>query len=120
MKHGKRPSPLLMVAIMAFFVAVAAVSLALPPNMRAILPLTNLPLVLISRVPQIIQNFANKSTGQLSFITTFLIFAGSLARVFTTIQEVGMDASLLTGFAFGLSTSGILLLQVISTRHPFF
>jgi hypothetical protein len=30
----------------------------------------------------------NKSTGQLSFITWFLNFGGSVARIFTTLQEV--------------------------------
>jgi hypothetical protein len=30
----------------------------------------------------------NKSTGQLSFITWFLNFGGSLARIFTTLQEI--------------------------------
>ena len=104
-----------MIGILAFFGAVAYGSLQLPPSLWSFLPLSNLPLLLISRVPQIIQNFKLRSTGQLSGITTFLIFAGSLARVFTTIQEVGWDFSLLTGYFLGLSTSGILLLQV--RRH---
>ena len=102
-------------AVLLFFVAVAVGSLHLPAQYQYLLPLSNLPLLLASRVPQIVQNFRNQSTGQLSVITNFLTFAGSLARVFTTIQEVGMDYSLLAGFFFGCSTSGILLLQV---REP--
>jgi hypothetical protein len=43
-------------------------------------------LVIGSRVPQIYSNICEKSTGQLSFISCFLQFAGSLARVFTTYQ----------------------------------
>jgi mannose-P-dolichol utilization defect 1 len=101
-----------MIGILAFFGAVAYGSLQLPPSLWSFLPLSNLPLLLISRIPQILQNFKLKSTGQLSSITTFLTFAGSLARVFTTIQEVGWDFSLLTGYFLGLSTSGTLLLQV--------
>ncbi|KAI4962920.1 hypothetical protein ZWY2020_024613, partial [Hordeum vulgare] len=31
--------------------------------------------------------FSNKSTGELSFLTSFMNFAGSLVRVFTSIQE---------------------------------
>jgi uncharacterized protein with PQ loop repeat len=107
-----KPSFLTMIGILAFFAAVAIGSLKLPPTLWSLLPLSNLPLLLISRIPQIIQNFRFSSTGQLSGITTFLIFAGSLARIFTTIQEVGWDFSLLTGFFLGFGTSGLLLLQV--------
>ncbi|WVY92298.1 hypothetical protein V8G54_037812 [Vigna mungo] len=42
---------------------------------------------LFARIPQIWQNFSNKSTGELSFLTSFMNFAGSMVRVFTTIQE---------------------------------
>ncbi|XP_068475801.1 LOW QUALITY PROTEIN: mannose-P-dolichol utilization defect 1 protein homolog 2-like [Phaseolus vulgaris] len=42
---------------------------------------------LFARIPQIWQNFSNKSTGELSFLTSFMNFAGSNVRVFTTIQE---------------------------------
>jgi hypothetical protein len=126
MKPDKKPSVPTMLGIIASFIAVAVVSAMLPEDMRSFLPLTNLPLVIASRVPQIIQNFRNGSTGSLSFITTFLIFAGSLARVFTTIQEVGMDPSLLTNFFVGLLTSGVMLLQVpyhyrfLLNMYPFF
>ncbi len=44
-----------------------------------------------SRVPayQIYQNYKDSSTGQLSFFTTFLQFAGSAARVATTLVKTG-------------------------------
>ena len=109
---AKPPSFGFMALVLTFFVAVGIFSLYLPTDYQFVLPLSGLPLVLISRVPQIIANFKNGSTGQLSVITSFLTFAGSLARVFTTIQEVGWDMSLLVGFFIGCSTSGILLLQV--------
>lgn len=107
-----RPSVVSMIGILAGFTAVAFGSLQLPPSLWSFLPLSNLPLLLISRIPQIIQNFKQGSTGQLSGITTFLTFAGSLARVFTTIQEVGWDFSLLIGYFLGFATSGLLLFQV--------
>ena len=112
MSRESKPSVVTMIGILTFFAAVAFGSLQLPQSMWSLLPLSNLPLVLISRIPQIIQNFKQQSTGQLSGITTFLTFAGSLARVFTTIQEVGWDFSLLTGYFLGIATSGLLLLQV--------
>jgi len=51
---------------------------------------------IIGRAPQIYANFQAKSTGQLSFITTFLQAAGGLARLFTILQEVPDDLVILT------------------------
>ena len=42
---------------------------------------------IMSRVPQIISIFKNKSTGVLSFITFFLGAAGSYARLATVLIE---------------------------------
>ncbi|XP_017428073.1 LOW QUALITY PROTEIN: mannose-P-dolichol utilization defect 1 protein homolog 2 [Vigna umbellata] len=50
---------------------------------------------LFARIPQIWQNFSNKSTGELSFLTSFMNFAGSMVRVFTTIQENAPNSVLL-------------------------
>src|SRR5690349_625782 len=49
-----------------------------------------------SRVPQIYSNFRAGSTGQLAFLTFFLNFIGSLARIFTTMQETKDSISTLT------------------------
>ena len=57
-------------------------------------------------------NFKNKSTGQLSAATTFLQFAGTAARVFTTLQEVD-DRMVLLGFLAGLGLNSLLFLQMI-------
>ena len=51
-------------------------------------------ILLISRIPQIAQNYRSKSTGQLSFITYLMNFLGTVARVFTTLQEQGGAAML--------------------------
>ena len=48
---------------------------------------SNLFLSLISRVPQIITNFSNKSTGQLAFFTFLLSFLGVIARLGTVLFE---------------------------------
>ncbi|GER29598.1 mannose-P-dolichol utilization defect 1 protein, partial [Striga asiatica] len=40
-----------------------------------------------ARIPQIWENFKNKSTGELSFITSFMNFGGSMVRVFTSLRE---------------------------------
>ncbi len=44
-------------------------------------------IVLLSRLPQIIINFRNKSTGQLSFLSFLLSFAGYAARLTTVLIE---------------------------------
>jgi mannose-P-dolichol utilization defect protein 1 len=65
-----------------------------------------------SRLPQIITNAQNKSTGQLSQITTFFQFAGSAARVFTTLQEVS-DLSILAGNSIMTVLNAILFSQFL-------
>ncbi|XP_055960470.1 mannose-P-dolichol utilization defect 1 protein homolog 2-like isoform X2 [Mercurialis annua] len=40
---------------------------------------------LFARIPQILKNFSNKSTGQLSFLSCLMNFAGSIVRVFTSV-----------------------------------
>lgn len=60
---------------------------------------------------QIRENHRNKSTGQLSFLTVFLMFAGCLARIFTSIQETG-DSLLIGSFVVASVTNGILLSQI--------
>uniref|UniRef100_T1JJZ2 Uncharacterized protein n=1 Tax=Strigamia maritima TaxID=126957 RepID=T1JJZ2_STRMM len=45
---------------------------------------------------QALQNYQNGSTGQLSAITVFLVFAGNLARIFTSVQETGDSLVVIT------------------------
>jgi mannose-P-dolichol utilization defect protein 1 len=68
-------------------------------------------LMLTARLPQIVSNYSNKSTGVLSVITQTLNVLGTLARVFTTTQEVddfGLLATVLLAFVLNL----IILLQI--------
>ena len=98
--------------VLLVFVLVTVVCWYMPVDYLYVLPLTNLPLMLYSRLVQILANAQQGSTGQLSSITTTLTFLGSLARIFTTIQDVGMDVSLLAGFGSSALLAGILLAQV--------
>ncbi|KQK16286.1 hypothetical protein BRADI_1g28010v3 [Brachypodium distachyon] len=70
-----------------------------------------------ARVPQIWTNFTNKSTGELSFLTCFMNFAGSLVRVFTSIQEK-TPLSVLMGSAIGIVTNGTILGQIMMYQKP--
>ncbi|CAN8307897.1 unnamed protein product [Cochlearia groenlandica] len=67
---------------------------------------------LFARLPQIWKNFKNKSTGELSFLTFFMNFAGSIVRVFTSIQEKA-PLNILIGFALGVFTNGTILSQIV-------
>eukprot|EP01038_Epipyxis_sp_PR26KG_P010237 gene10237-13770_t len=103
-------------SVLLGFVVIAIISYFIPPSFQFLLPLFNFGLMIISRVsqvPQIISNFKLRTTGQISIITTLLLFVGALVRIFTTIQEVGYDVPLLTGFSISTILSGILLAQII-------
>ena len=43
-------------------------------------------MIVVGKLIQAISNFRQGHTGQLSAITVFLLTAGSLARIFTSIQ----------------------------------
>lgn len=72
-----------------------------------------IPLSLLSKIPQVLTNYKNKSTGQLSVFSVINYLAGSLARVFTTIQEVN-DPLVLTSFIGATILNAILALQVVA------
>jgi len=84
----------------------------LPLSALQIIQSCSSPLTIASRIPQIYSNFRNGHTGQLSFITWFLNVGGTLARVFTTLQEVN-DPLVLAGFSIAATLNTIVLLQII-------
>ena len=61
---------------------------------------------------QAVANYRAGSTGQLSAITVMLLFLGSLARIFTSIQETG-DTTLIVTFIATSFANGILAAQVL-------
>ncbi|KAK3804785.1 MAG: monosaccharide-P-dolichol utilization protein [Linnemannia gamsii] len=68
-------------------------------------------IILFSKIPQIIENYKNKNTGQLSAFAVFNYFAGSLARVYTTLTEV-KDVIILYGFLLSTFLNCVLALQM--------
>jgi mannose-P-dolichol utilization defect protein 1 len=79
----------------------------------ALLQLGTLPLSVASKLPQITQNARARSTGQLSGFAVFSQLLGSLARLFTTMTEVG-DARMGAGFALACALNAVLAYQIIS------
>ncbi|WOL10782.1 hypothetical protein Cni_G19541 [Canna indica] len=70
-----------------------------------------------ARVPQIWENYKNKSTGELSFLTCFMNCAGSIVRVFTSIQE-NAPLSVIMGSVLGIVTNGTILSQILIYQKP--
>jgi mannose-P-dolichol utilization defect protein 1 len=71
-----------------------------------------IPVIVVSKLIQAVTNFKNKSTGQLSAITIFMLFGGSLARIFTSIQETGDQTIILTYLA-ATSVNALIALQML-------
>ena len=65
-----------------------------------------------SKLPQIIQIYQQGGTGQLSAFAVFTYLAGSLSRIFTTLQEVD-DKVILYGFVAAFILNAILAAQMI-------
>lgn len=51
-------------------------------------------------------------TGQASFFTNFLQFAGSVARVFTSVKE-GAGTPMVRGFIMGSAVNGTITGQIM-------
>ncbi|KAI0106011.1 mannose-P-dolichol utilization defect 1 protein [Daldinia grandis] len=65
-----------------------------------------------SKVPQIAAIYQTGGTGQLSAFTVFNYLAGSLSRIFTTLQEVD-DKLILYGFVAGFALNLVLAAQMV-------
>ncbi|THV02050.1 mannose-P-dolichol utilization defect 1 protein [Dendrothele bispora CBS 962.96] len=90
----------------------SAVSLyAAPQSTLALLQIATLPLSLSSKIPQIMENARAKSTGQLSTFAVVSQIVGCIARLYTTLMEVG-DPIVSAGFLLALLLNGVLGFQV--------
>jgi len=72
---------------------------------------------LVSKGLQILVNFNNGSTGALSAFSLILQFAGTLARIFTSIQETG-DSNLIFQYAATTLANGLLVAQLLYYWSP--
>lgn len=99
------------IAAVVGFVALLAFELSLPAEYHSYLFSATIPAFSAARIPQIIENFRNGHTGQLALITLGMGFAGSLARVFTSLEEVE-DLQVALSFVLGAVWNTILLVQV--------
>jgi len=84
---------------------------AVPTAMLQGLQILTVPLSVLSKLPQISQNYRARSTGQLSAFAVLSQIVGCLARVFTTSTEVG-DFIVLVGFLVALGLNLVLGAQM--------
>ena len=83
-----------------------------PMNVLGMVQTCNIPILLVGKFSQAYTNFRNGSTGQLSAVTVILLFAGSVARIFTSIQETG-DQMMIITFCASSFANGVILSQLI-------
>lgn len=72
----------------------------------------NVPILLAGKLSQAATNYKNGSTGQLSAATCFMLFFGSLARIFTSIQETG-DSMMILIYCVSTFGNSIIIAQLL-------
>lgn len=72
----------------------------------------NIPILLVGKLSQAYVNYKNGHTGQLSAVTLLMLFFGSLARIFTSIQETGDTMVIITYVASSFANS-VLVFQLL-------
>lgn len=83
-----------------------------PIHVLGMVQTCNIPILLVGKLTQAWTNFRNGSTGQLSAVTVILLFAGSVARIFTSIQETG-DQMMIITFCASSFANGVILAQLL-------
>jgi len=84
----------------------------IPPGVLSTMQGGSIFIFTASRFPQILKNYQTQSTGQLAFTTFFVSFLGSIARIFTTMKELG-DPIVLTGYILGACLNGAIVGQIM-------
>uniref|UniRef100_U5EZL0 Mannose-P-dolichol utilization defect 1 protein homolog n=1 Tax=Corethrella appendiculata TaxID=1370023 RepID=U5EZL0_9DIPT len=72
----------------------------------------NIPILALGKLSQAFTNYKNGGTGQLSSATCFMLFFGSTARIFTSIQETG-DPMMIFTYCVSTFANGVIVSQII-------
>lgn len=72
----------------------------------------NVPVIFVGKMIQAITNYKQKSTGQLSAVTCFMLFAGSMARIFTSYQETG-DFMMILTYCVSTAANAVIVSQLL-------
>lgn len=113
--YDQNPKPSVLALGLLVFGALFALTLSpalVPYSIVSLLQSISIPLLNISRIPQILLNHERKSTGELAPSTLILQAAGNLARIFTTIVQVKNQLFLLSCIV-AMVFNGILVAQYL-------
>lgn len=109
---GRRAASAALAAAYAVVVAAVLTPGVIPDKVLWWGQAANIPMVVVGKLIQVVMNFRNGHTGVMSAVTVFMLAAGSIARIFTSIQETGDEILILTYIC--ASTVNIMLaLQVV-------
>ena len=97
--------------VLCSFVTILMYQKLLPPYIVDALAGLSLVLSLVSRLWQSYCIYKDKSTGNLSAITMLMLFFGSIARIFTSIQETG-DPTLIWTYILNTLANSLLIFQL--------
>lgn len=103
--------------VYAFLVIYLAVAYTLMSGLTSLsilwsLQALNIPILLAAKFSQAYTNYTNGNTGQLSAATCFMLFFGSLARIFTSIQETG-DQLIIVTYILSTLSNGVIVAQLL-------
>ncbi|CAH0603359.1 unnamed protein product [Chrysodeixis includens] len=102
------------VVFLSVYVAIvsALISGFTPTDVLWTMQAVNVPIIVFAKSIQIFTNYKNGSTGQLSAITCFLLFGGSIARIFTSIIETG-DFIIIVTYCVSTAANGAIVCQLL-------
>uniref|UniRef100_A0A069DXX9 Solute carrier family 66 member 3 n=1 Tax=Panstrongylus megistus TaxID=65343 RepID=A0A069DXX9_9HEMI len=109
-------------AISVIFTSMYAVAIYVLVTMTPVQTLwsmqaTSVPVLFAGKLMQARTNYVNSGTGQLSAATCTMLLFGSLARVFTSIQETG-DSIIIVTYLLATLGNAIIVGQFIYYRKP--
>uniref|UniRef100_A0A1A8IBS1 Solute carrier family 66 member 3 n=1 Tax=Nothobranchius kuhntae TaxID=321403 RepID=A0A1A8IBS1_NOTKU len=110
--YGGRTSRGLLFLVVYVILVLVLLSPVTPMVVVTSMQAFNMPAIITGRLIQAATNFHNGHTGQLSALSIFLLFAGSVARIFTSLQETGDSLMALT-YVISSTCNGIITLQVL-------
>ncbi|XP_059210604.1 mannose-P-dolichol utilization defect 1b [Centropristis striata] len=110
--YGGRSGRGVLFLVVYFALLVLVLSPLTPISVVTYMQASNMPAIIIGRLIQAAANFRNGHTGQLSAVSVFLLFAGSLARIFTSLQETGDSLMALT-YVISSACNGVIAMQVL-------
>jgi mannose-P-dolichol utilization defect 1 len=111
------PSVEKVLAVVGLFAYVSLTLCYLPVRHRQVLITSSIPMTIYASGSMILEASKLKHTGSQSFITISMNLIGSVIRILTTIQEVGWDYALLSGYTVGAVLCLAQLVQIVAYRR---